>query len=84
MHREVTNLFQHRAPDLLEEFRHFLPSQSEGGLMGLAAAGGNGDKRRRAGASDGRRKRKAPEKDTRERDLAPKSSPATKVSPYSF
>jgi hypothetical protein len=64
----------------LEEFRLFLPNQGEGGLMGLAAAGGGDkDRRRRGVAAESRRKRKAPEKETRERELAPKSSPVSKV-----
>ena len=65
MHREVTALFQHRSPDLLEEFRVFLPDQ--GGLLGLAEVGGPGkDKKSKGlGAEGQRKKRKAPNRDAR-------------------
>jgi paired amphipathic helix protein Sin3a len=84
VHHEVTRLFRHRAPDLLEEFRVFLPAQGDGGLIGLAQVGGSNttgdnDRRKRSVYQDGqRRKRKAAEKET-QREFGSKLSPPLKV-----
>ncbi|KZT41566.1 hypothetical protein SISSUDRAFT_1042638 [Sistotremastrum suecicum HHB10207 ss-3] len=87
VYERVTRLFQHSAPDLLDEFKLFLPDRNENGWKVLYAAGGGNepasdiDKRRKAPApivDSHKRKRKAPERDTREHTPVAPSQPKAK------